>query len=232
MNTQVKKKNNKNELDKKIEQDNLVIPLYSIEGEKKEDISIRAVQIKESYNSILENYIHVFLTNQRKGTAHTKTRGEVVGTTKKVYKQKGTGNARHGSKKAPIFVGGGVVGGPRKKLYHSSFTKKQKKIALITTISQKIREGKFICLDEDSKNIKIRTKTAYNFLKKLDLSEKKTLYFRPVAKESNIYFSMRNIQNVTITPIENINPYILLVSDTVVLQKELIPQLELILEKN
>jgi len=78
----------------------------------------------------VHDLITAYRANRRSGTAHTKTRGEVSGNNKKIYKQKGTGNARHGDKRAPIFVGGGVVFGPRHRSYAKSVPKSVRKLAL------------------------------------------------------------------------------------------------------
>jgi large subunit ribosomal protein L4 len=202
------------------------IPVFDKTGKEKSTIKINtSFEVKESYKDILQRYIYVFLTNQRRGTAHTKTRAEVVGTTKKMYRQKGTGRARHGSEKAPIFVGGGVVGGPRKKTYHLSFSKKQKKIALLMTLAEKISAGKLICLENGIMKDDIKTKNAADLLKKLKL-EKRTLLISPQEKQSNIYYSMRNIPSLTMTPIENLNPYILLHNQNVVIFEEHAEQLQ------
>jgi large subunit ribosomal protein L4 len=80
--------------------------------------------------SMLAQYIRVYMANARQGTASTKDRSQIIGTTKKVYKQKGTGNARHGSMKAPIYVGGGVAGGPKPRDYSLGLSKKQKIVAM------------------------------------------------------------------------------------------------------
>lgn len=217
---------------KKTKKSTYALPFYTKSGEKKEDISLSFPrEIKQSYYDLLRQYIYVFLTNQRKGTAHTKTRSEITGTTKKAYKQKGTGRARHGSEKAPIFVGGGVVGGPRKKYYHVSFSKKQKKIALLTSIYEKLKSGNMFCFENAIAQMKIKTKPALDLLKKLQLHENKILLISPNEKNSNIYYSMRNLPNVTITPVQNVNPYILLTHHTVIFFEETVSALQNIITK-
>jgi large subunit ribosomal protein L4 len=112
---------------------------------------------KEMFESIenkplLAQAVRVYLANQRQGNASTKTRGEVHGTTKKVYKQKGTGRARHGAKKAPIFVGGGIAGGPKPRDYSLKLNKQQKKIALICALTLKRNEKKLFVLENGTKD--------------------------------------------------------------------------------
>ena len=95
----------------------------------------------------VHDLITAYRANRRSGTAHTKTRGEVRGTGKKMYKQKGTGNARHGDRKAPIFVGGGVVFGPRNRSYDKHVNKTVRKVALRRVLGDHTRDGKLFTLD-------------------------------------------------------------------------------------
>ncbi|MGJ8632646.1 MAG: 50S ribosomal protein L4 [Luteolibacter sp.] len=90
----------------------------------------------------VHDLITAYRANRRSGTAHTKTRGEVSGSNKKMYKQKGTGNARHGTNKAPIFVGGGVVFGPRNRSYDKHVTRSTRKVALRRAMGDLTRAGK------------------------------------------------------------------------------------------
>lgn len=90
----------------------------------------------------VHDLITAYRANRRSGTAHTKTRGEVSGNNKKIYKQKGTGNARHGDKRAPIFVGGGVVFGPRNRSYDKHVNKTVRKVALRRVLGDHTRDGK------------------------------------------------------------------------------------------
>jgi len=90
----------------------------------------------------VHDLITAYRANRRSGTAHTKTRGEVSGNNKKIYKQKGTGNARHGDKRAPIFVGGGVVFGPRNRSYDKHVNKSTRKVALRRVLGDHTRDGK------------------------------------------------------------------------------------------
>lgn len=89
----------------------------------------------------IHNLVVAYRNNRRQGSANTKTRGEVAGTGKKIYKQKGTGNARHGDKQAPIFVGGGVVFGPKPRDYSKKVSKSTRKLALRKTLGLRLEEG-------------------------------------------------------------------------------------------
>ncbi len=111
-------------------------PLYDLDGKSAGTVSLPG-ELFNITNSpqLLAQYVRVYLANQRQGTASTKTRSEVTGSTRKIYKQKGTGRARHGADKAPIFVGGGVAFGPRPQDHTLSLTKKQRTKALLMTLS-------------------------------------------------------------------------------------------------
>ena len=102
---------------------------------------------EEKGRQAVHDLVTAYRANRRSGTAHTKTRGEVSGNNKKMFKQKGTGNARHGTKKAPIFVGGGVVFGPRNRSYAKSVPKAVRKLALRRVLGDLTRDEKIFSVD-------------------------------------------------------------------------------------
>lgn len=102
---------------------------------------IEIISEGEKGSQAIHDLIVAYRANRRTGSANTKTRGEVRGTKKKMYKQKGTGNARHGAKTAPIFVGGGVVFGPKPRDYSKKVTKKTRKLAFQRALGARIAEG-------------------------------------------------------------------------------------------
>lgn len=102
---------------------------------------------EEKGRQAVHDLVTAFRANRRSGTAHTKTRGEVRGNNKKIYKQKGTGNARHGDKRAPIFVGGGVVFGPRNRSYAKSVPRSVRKLALRRVLGDLTRSEKIFTVD-------------------------------------------------------------------------------------
>ena len=122
----------------------------------------------------VHDLVTVYRANRRSGTAHTKTRGEVRGSTKKIFKQKGTGNARHGDRKAPIFVGGGVVFGPRNRSYAKNVPKTVRKIALRRVMGDLTRAEKIFTVDSfaisDGK-----TKSFISSLKEITQVDRKVL---------------------------------------------------------
>lgn len=104
----------------------------------------------EKGRQAVHDLITAYRANRRSGTANTKTRGEVSGNNRKIYKQKGTGNARHGDKRAPIFVGGGVVFGPRPRDYSKKVSKTVRKLALRRVLGDLVRSGKIQVADSFS----------------------------------------------------------------------------------
>ncbi len=104
----------------------------------------------EKGRQAVHDLVTAYRANRRTGSANTKTRGEVSGNNKKIYKQKGTGNARHGDKRAPIFVGGGVVFGPRPRDYSKKVTKTVRKLALRRTLGDLVRAEKLKTVDSFS----------------------------------------------------------------------------------
>lgn len=119
--------------------------------------------------NLVAQAVRVYLANQRQGTSSTKTRSDVTGSTRKIYRQKGTGRARHGAAKGPIFVGGGIVFGPHPQDYSLKFPKKMKKAALIYALSQKAQDGAIRVIDGDFSG---KTKEIAKLMKIMDLNKK------------------------------------------------------------
>lgn len=158
---------------------------------------------------ILTQYVQMYLVNARQGNASTKDRSQVVATTKKMYKQKGTGNARHGSAKAPIFVGGGVVGGPKPKDYHLDMNKKQKTLAFISALSQRVADKTVAVLAKDSKDSVSKTKDLVKLFS--DFATAKSITLVTSAKgDEQISRAARNIKKVNMSTVQTLNPYTIL----------------------
>lgn len=177
---------------------------------------------------LLAQAVNVFLANQRKSRAKVKTRAEVSGSGRKIWRQKGTGRARHGDQYAPIFVGGGVAHGPTgKQNWKLNFPKKKKNLALKVALSQKFKVGQLILVDNFSK-IEAKTKQAdkvlLEFLKKTavlkqEVKKQKTLLvFGGEPKEMVLPF--RNLPWVKTMRVENLNPYFVLNNQFLVLDQE------------
>lgn len=129
---------------------------------------------EEKGRQAVHDLITAYRANRRSGTAHTKTRGEVSGNNKKIYKQKGTGNARHGDKRAPIFVGGGVVFGPRHRSYAKSVPKSVRKLALRRVLGDLTRAEKIFTVPSFS-IADGKTKSFVAALKEITQADRKVL---------------------------------------------------------
>jgi len=180
----------------------------------------------EENPKLLSQAVRVYMSNQRQGTASTKTRGEVRGSTRKIYRQKGTGRARHGGIRAPIFVGGGVALGPKPRDFSMSFPQKMKRLALFNALSSKLRDGEIKILANLEK-IQPKTKIMAKVLKTLDANGK-TLLITPGGFKDfgNIYKSARNIQGVKILTATTLNTYEVLDNSKIILMKDSIDQIK------
>ena len=165
-----------------------------------------------------------FLANQRQGTHKSKERADITGSTRKIKKQKGSGTARAGSIKSPIFRGGGRVFGPRPRDYSFKLNKKVKVLARKSALSYKAKE-KAISILEDFTFEGPRTKDYLAMLKSLSLDDKKTLLVIPKS-DQNIVLSGRNVQNAKIVTAEQINTYDVLNADTLVLVESSVEKIE------
>ena len=164
------------------------------------------------------------LAKRRAGTHSTKTRGEVAYSSRKLLPQKGTGNARHGDKGANIFVGGGVVHGPKPRDYSYHLNKKVRKKALKMALSDRAKEGRIIVVEDFSFEAP-RTKTAVEFLKSLGLDGQKVLVVIP-EKDEVIQKSFRNLPNAIVLPAEGLNVYDILWANHVVITQSALQKIE------
>ncbi len=179
------------------------VPVYSLDGKEIRKIKISDVLFGAKFNEAVVHQVMVGMqANARQGTAATKTRGEVVGSTKKLYRQKGTGNARAGSKKSPTRRGGGVSFGPRPRDYRQSIPKKLRRLALRCVLSSKAGEGELKIVDVF--NFKEpKTKQMLAVLEALGI-ESSTLIVTQKTEE-NVILSARNIPEITTTPASVLN---------------------------
>ena len=165
-----------------------------------------------------------YLANQRQGTHKSKERGELSGSTRKIKKQKGSGTARAGSIKSPIFRGGGRVFGPKPRDYSFKLNKKVKVLARKSALSYKAKD-KAISILEDFVFEAPKTKDYLSMLVSLSLNDKKTLIVLPESNK-NIVLSGRNVQNSKIITADQINTYDVLNADTLVLVESSVEKLE------
>ena len=182
------------------------LKVLNIDGNKSKDINVsdKLTGLKVN-NRLLKYVIDWQLNHSKKRVAKTKQRNEVVGSTKKIYAQKGTGGARHASRKAPLFVGGGVAHGPKGDNYKTKkINKKIRKIALAQTISKKKNNNELFIFDDVKKEIK-KTKIFYTFLNKNKIDN--VLIVSDKITEKNILKSVRNLRNVKLVTELGTNVY-------------------------
>jgi large subunit ribosomal protein L4 len=170
-----------------------------------------------------------YMANRRQGTHKAKERAEIAGSTKKIKKQKGTGGARAGSLKSPIFRGGGRVFGPRPKDYSFKLNKKLKQLARKSALTYKAKDNSVVILEDISFDSP-KTKNYLNLLSSLSLGDKKTLLLLPEVNK-NVVLSSRNIPKAKVMVASDINTYELLHADNLVLCEGAVSKLETLFSK-
>ena len=165
-----------------------------------------------------------YMANQRQGTHKSKERGDITGSTRKIKKQKGTGTARAGSIKSPIFRGGGRVFGPRPRNYGFKLNKKVKQLARKSALTYKASEQSILVL-EDFNFESPKTKEMVTVKSNLQLADKKSLFVLP-EENNNIYLSSRNLQDVSVIIASELNTYQILNAKTIVLLEGSVEKLE------
>ncbi len=156
-----------------------------------------------------------YLAHQRQGTAKTKERNEITGSTKKLKKQKGTGTARAGSIKSPIFRGGGTIFGPKPRDFRFKLNKKVKKLARRSVVAQKIKEEQVKVLEDFSLEAP-KTKDFMAIMENLALGVNKALFITNSGNE-NLQLSSRNIPNAKVVTTDDVNTYDLINADCLVI---------------
>lgn len=174
-------------------------------------------------SDLLQRMVVYQLAKRQAGTHKTKTYGEVAGSTAKIYKQKGTGRARHGAKRAPQFRGGGKAFGPVVRSHAIDMNKKVRKLALKTALSVKQQEGKLIVLDE-AKLTEAKTKALAKKLGGLGLTS--VLFIDGHELDVNFFRAAQNIPLVDVLPEQGANVYDILRRDTLVLTRAAVASLE------
>ena len=193
---------------------------------KKQPIEILDKVFSAKINKKLVNNI-LYKTNANYKGRHAKTKqqNEVSGPTSKIYAQKGTGNARHASRKAPIFVGGGVAHGPKGELSYKKrkLNKSEKKLGIASLMSEKLKNNNLIILSDF--NIEInKTKEIHNILKKLEIFD--SLIILDKSSKEKIEKSIRNIPNIKVTDINHFSAFDVVKFKKVVFTESSVKELE------
>lgn len=169
--------------------------------------------------SLMAQAVRVFLANQRRAGAKVKDRGEVAGSGRKIWRQKGTGRARHGDRYAPIFVGGGVAHGPTgEQNYQLKLPAKMKRAALLSALSSKLKE-KSVVVVEGLDKVKPKTKAMAKIMADLRLDNLKILLVLP-AKQANLARASHNLKKVSLRQFNYLNTYRVLAAQKILLTKD------------
>lgn len=199
--------------------------VYNFEGKKVRDIELSEGVFNVPLNADLLHEVYVSMdSNQRVAIAHTKGRGEVAGSGRKPWKQKGTGRARVGSVRSPIWKGGGVVFGPKKdRNFKKKINKKANSKAILMALSEKLRSENLIVVDKIEAANK-KTKDVLNGLNALKL--KGSILINLSQGERDNYLYIRNIQTAKCIPVDNLNVLDIMNHKSLVLSEESVKYLE------
>ncbi len=199
--------------------------LYDFNGESKGTIDLPSGIFEGAVNKpVLYDAIRMYLANRRSGTAKTKERGEVNFSTRKPYRQKGTGRARAGRRSSPIWKGGGTVFGPHIRDYRYAIPKKMKRIALRSALIDK-SGSESVVIVEGLQMEEPKTKRFSEFLGGVGLGEKKILFITDNFDE-NVYKSTRNLPGVEFMLSRNMNAYEVIRADVLLFTREALSTLE------
>lgn len=203
--------------------DALSVPVYSLEGKEAGNLELPKEVFGASINKpLLTQAVRVYLNNLKAHWSNTKTRGEVTGSTRKIYRQKGTGHARHGANTAPLFVGGGIALGPKFHKVLLNLPKKMKAAALRSVLSSKALEGEIWGLSDLDK-ASGRTSQIKDFLNKMN---QKSVLFVTSQKNEKITQAVRNLPKVAALSAGAVNVLDILKYRTIVLTKEAVEKFE------
>lgn len=195
----------------------------------------RKIELLDSIYAIEPNdhaiYLDVkgYLANKRQGTHKSKERNEISGSTRKLKKQKGTGTARAGSIKSPLFRGGGRVFGPRPKSYEQKINKKVKLLARKSALSYKAKEQQIIVLEDFSVELP-KTKDFVKILTNLNINDKKSLFVLGEINKS-VYLSSRNLPHAQVVHENGLMTYNILNNNTLVITESAVKHIEQVFEK-
>lgn len=209
----------------KTEADGIRTHLVGTDGKAKGTIALPKELFGATVNkSLLAQSVRVYLANQRSGNAQTKTRGEVEGSTRKIYRQKGTGRARHGAIRAPIFVGGGIVFGPRKREYSLRMPEKMQRRALAAALTSQYHDGNIVVVD-GIEALPPKTKQ-FAAMREAVGAGSWALLVLGSGNATQMIRGARNLAELEIIPARNLHPYIVLRARKLILMKDAIKVLK------
>lgn len=200
------------------------LPVYNTKGEEVERVELdKAIWEVEPNRDVLHQAIGGYLSNQRRGCASTKTRKEVRGGGRKPWKQKGTGRARAGSIRSPIWKGGGVTFGPHPRSFKVHPPKKMRRLALFSALSDKLRINSIIILDKLTLSSP-KTKEILQILENLKIEG--GALFVLERKDDFVERSVHNIPGIKVSTVNQLNPYDLLLYDQLILSRAALSEVE------
>ena len=206
------------------------IEMLSQNGEKVKDINLKDnIWGVEPNDTVLHNHLILSMASLRQGSHNTKTRTEVSGGGRKPYRQKGTGNARQGSIRAPHYRGGGIVFGPKPRDYSKKMNRKERRLALKSALSYKVTDNELIVLE----NLKFetnKTKEMVELLNKLNIAKEKVVIVIDELDE-NICLASRNLGNVVVLLPSEVNTLDLVNSDKLLITKAALDKLEEVMSR-
>ncbi len=196
------------------------LSVYTIEGKetgRAAFLSDRVFDLENPNDHAIYQDVRLIMANQRQGTHKAKERAEIAGSTKKLYRQKGTGNARVGSAKSPTRRHGGRIFGPRPRTYGFKLNKKVKSLARKSALTYKAKDGK-IKVVENFEFEAPKTKQYIEILGNLEMSGKKTLLVTTESNQ-NVYLSGRNLPKTEVIPVADLNTYDILNAEELILME-------------
>ena len=197
----------------------------NIDGKKSSIEVLDKIFSAKVNKKLVNNVLYKTNANYKGRHAKTKQQNEVSGPTSKIYAQKGTGNARHASRKAPIFVGGGVAHGPKGELAYRKrkLNKSEKKLGIASLISEKIKHNNLVVLSDFNNEIK-KTKEMFNILKKFEISNSLIILDR--SSKDKVEKSIRNIRNIKVTDVNHFSAFDLVKFKKIVFTESSVKELE------
>ena len=203
------------------------VAVYNMQGNTVGELELNDEIFAAPVNTgLMHQAVVMYLANQRRGTAATKTRAAVSGGGRKPWRQKGTGRARHGSIRSPIWVGGGVTFGPQPRDYRLAMPKKARRQALKSALSSKVAAGSLIVVDE-LKFDEPKTRRMIEVLNNLQVQGKALVV--TVSDGGNVVLSARNIPGVNTIRAQDLNVYAVLNSEQLIMTKEAVEVVEEVL---
>jgi len=204
------------------------IAIKDLKGKNQGELEVKFEMIENGRGTqAVHDAVTAYRAAQRSGTACTKTAGEVQGSNKKPWKQKGTGRARAGSVRSPLWAGGGVVFGPKPRDFSKTISKKTKQLALRKALSERIKLGDVVIVDD----LKLSSPKTKDFSNLIDALELQGTTLVVAAADKNLALAARNISYVTMTTGDSLNTYDVLRPDKLLFTKSAFEQVEARLNK-